>query len=66
MHAFYLRIFQYHCRSVWGMSINFDDGDGPTFDRTGNQPSEEQLTHGRQVLQHGHQSTVSDLPRNVL
>ncbi|KAJ2912144.1 hypothetical protein MD484_g8273, partial [Candolleomyces efflorescens] len=66
MHAFYLRIFQHHCRSIWGMNVNLEDGDGPTFDRAGKPPPEEQMALGYQVLRHGHQSKLLDLPRNVL
>ena len=43
MHAFYLRLFQHHCRSVWGMDVTFEDGDGPTFDRGAQEVPEEQI-----------------------
>jgi Transposase family tnp2 len=32
MHAFFLRILSHHCRDIWGMDINIEDGDGTTTD----------------------------------
>jgi len=40
MHAFFLRIFQRHVCQIWGMSVDFDDGDGPYSE----------MCHAREIL----------------
>jgi hypothetical protein len=32
MHTFFLRIFSRHCQDIWGMGIQFQDGNGLTTD----------------------------------
>jgi hypothetical protein len=32
MHAFILGILSHHCREIWGMGVDIDDGDGTTND----------------------------------
>ncbi|KAJ2936879.1 hypothetical protein H1R20_g214, partial [Candolleomyces eurysporus] len=66
MHAFYLRMFQHHCRSVWGMDVRFDDGPGVTLDCGLNQPSEEEMRIADQILRHGTEKMLSAQPRSVL
>ncbi|KAJ2912102.1 hypothetical protein MD484_g8307, partial [Candolleomyces efflorescens] len=66
MHAFYLRMFQHHCRSVWGMDVRFDDGPGVTLDQGPNQPSEEEMRIAEQILRHGTEKMLSAQPRSVL
>ncbi|KAJ2936177.1 hypothetical protein H1R20_g917, partial [Candolleomyces eurysporus] len=66
MHAFYLRLFQHHCQSVWGMDINFEDGEGVTFDVRSNQPTENEMKTADQILRHGTREMLTGLSRNVL
>lgn len=66
MHAFYLRLFQHHCRSVWGMDVNFEDGDGITFDTRSNAPTEVQMKRANHLLRHGTLEMLFKLPVNVL
>ncbi|EAU81124.2 hypothetical protein CC1G_09766 [Coprinopsis cinerea okayama7 len=66
MHAFYLRLFQHHCRSIWGMDVTLEDGDGITFDRTGTQPTEAQVRHGTHILRHGTEEALKGLSVPVL
>lgn len=66
MHAFYLRLFQHHCRSVWGMDINFEDGDGITFDVRSNAPTEQEMKHANHLLRHGTLEALSKLRVEIL
>jgi hypothetical protein len=61
MHAFYLRMFAHHCRSIWGMDINFEDGDGILFDRDPNHPTEAEMQIAHQVLEFGSNEALKDL-----
>lgn len=65
MHAFFLRLFQHHCRSIWGMDVNFEDGDGIMFDSL-KQPSEEEMMTARNILQHGQKSQLLSLSAAVM
>ncbi|RXW21209.1 hypothetical protein EST38_g4657 [Candolleomyces aberdarensis] len=66
MHAFYLRLFQHHCRSVWGMDVDFEDGVGVTYDIRSNQPTEDEMKIAEHILRHGTREMLSGLSRHVL
>lgn len=66
MHAFYLRLFQHHCRSVWGMDINFQDGDGITFDTRSNAPTEVEMKRATHLLRHGSLEMLFKLRVDIL
>ncbi|KAJ2912344.1 hypothetical protein MD484_g8074, partial [Candolleomyces efflorescens] len=66
MHAFYLRLFQHHCRSVWGMDVEFDDGPGVTYDLRSNQPTDDEMKNAEHILRHGTSEQLSGLSRPVL
>ncbi|KAJ3722257.1 hypothetical protein C8R42DRAFT_554482, partial [Lentinula raphanica] len=50
MHGFYLRIFQRHCRQIWGMSVDLVDCDGLWEIEL---PTEEGKVLARDVYDHG-------------
>ena len=66
MHAFYLRLFQHHCRSIWGMDINFQDGDGITFDHHPNAPTEAEMIEAHSILERGTQVELQQLKCTVV
>lgn len=66
MHAFYLRIFQNHIRSVWGMDCEIEDGDGITFDRARKAPSEVLLRKAHHIFRHGSMSQLQGLSSPTL
>jgi hypothetical protein len=49
MHAFYLRLFSRHVREVWGMDVDFEDGQG----LDGLELSEEEMTTAENVFRSG-------------
>jgi hypothetical protein len=51
MHAFYPWLFQCHCRSIWGMDVNFNDRDGITFDCNPNAPTEAEMIEANLILE---------------
>ena len=61
MHAFYLRIMSHHCRSIWGMDIKFDDGDGILFDITSDHPGEEEMKDAHKTLEYGTKTELQQL-----
>jgi hypothetical protein len=66
MHAFYLRLFQHHIRSVWGMDAKITDGTGVTFDTQSNLPTEVEMGHAARVLRHEKLDKLASLPVDVL
>jgi hypothetical protein len=66
MHAFYLRMFQRHCRDIWGMDIHFKDGDGITFDYNKNTPSEADMQKAHLTLRMGTTFMLGVLKHAVL
>lgn len=66
MHGFFLRMFQRHCRQVWGMGIDLADGDYPTFSQDKYQPSKEALQTGFQILRSGTEAELRRLKAPVL
>ncbi|RXW11541.1 hypothetical protein EST38_g14314 [Candolleomyces aberdarensis] len=66
MHAFYLRMFQYHIRDIWGMDINFDDDAEAPQDLTPDLPTELDMSRGNYVLRYGSKAMLKALPIAVL
>ncbi|KAJ3502748.1 hypothetical protein NLJ89_g8745 [Agrocybe chaxingu] len=67
MHGFFLRLFQRHCRQIWGMDVSFDDGDFPSFDDEKlNQPSEADMHKAHHVLRNGSEDALRKLPLRTL
>lgn len=66
MHGFYLGILQRHCREIWGMAADVDDGEGVTFDTTTESPNELQLAAARRILREGSKADLATCPADVL
>jgi hypothetical protein len=66
MHAFYLRIFQYHIRDIWGMDVNFDENNGALQDLTPDLPTEFDMRRGNHVLRYGSTAMLKGLPITIL
>ncbi len=66
MHAFYLGLFQRHCREVWGLDISAKDGAGLVFDPLAKPPSKEKMAIGRHILRTGPKSALKVLGLAVL
>ncbi|KAF5328988.1 hypothetical protein D9611_013480 [Ephemerocybe angulata] len=65
MHAFYLRLFQHHVRTIWGMDIKINDGEGPS-DPALVPPSEAEMLHAHFVLRNGSAARLGVLKRHLL
>lgn len=65
MHCFYLRIFQYHCRNIFGMDINIGDGMGISFEYPSIVPDKQELEVGLRVLRYGTSGQLRLLPAYV-
>ncbi|RXW23262.1 hypothetical protein EST38_g2593 [Candolleomyces aberdarensis] len=68
MHNFYLGLLQRHCRYIWGMDLDIDDGDG--LSRPGGnmpkQPSQARMAEGRRQLEFNDISSLAKQRRDVL
>ncbi|KAJ2917170.1 hypothetical protein MD484_g3226, partial [Candolleomyces efflorescens] len=65
MHAFYLRIFRYHIRDIWGMDVNFDDEE-IIHEPFSTQPTEPEMKQGNYVLRYGSISMLKTLRHSIL
>jgi len=64
MHGFYLRLFQRHICDIWGMNVNFTDGDGfPDFSSA---MSEEALYNAHEILRSGNIEALQQFSREEL
>ncbi|KAJ4469701.1 hypothetical protein C8J55DRAFT_402989, partial [Lentinula edodes] len=59
MHGFYLRIFQRHCRDIWGMGVKLEDSDG-IWDMQ--ELSDELKNRAQTILKTGTQAALKGLP----
>lgn len=66
MHAFYLRLFQRHVRDIWGMDVEFADGEGASFAYGNHVATPEEMKAAHQVLRHGTMSELGVLRAHVL
>ena len=66
MHSFFLRLLQRHCRDIWGMNVEYSDGDGASFHYDKNLPTDEEISNGHVVLRTGTNSQLSKLSTPVL
>ena len=66
MHGFFLRIFQCHCRQIWGMNVDIEDGDYPSFSQDKFRPSEEAMEEGNKILRWGTERALAGLKTPVL
>lgn len=66
MHCFYLRLMQHHVRSIWGMDVKFEDGDGITFDPKLNEPTEAEMNDAHHIFRFESQSRLAELPARIL
>jgi len=65
MHGFYLRMFNRHIRDIWGMSVEFKDGNGlvgPNFDNL----EESDAAEGERILRFGSTCQLQGLQELVL
>ena len=65
MHGFYLRIFNRHIREIWGMNVEFKDGNGlvgPNFDSL----DERDAMEGERILHFGSTYQLNGLQELVL
>lgn len=65
MHCFYLGLFRRHVREVWGMSVEFADGEGISYE-TKNVPGEREMASAWMTLRVGPVSEVRKLRRDVV
>ena len=65
MHAFYLRIFRYHIRDIWGMDVNFDDEE-IIHEPFSTQPTEPEMKQGNYVLRYGSTAMLRALSPSIL
>ncbi|KAF8829883.1 hypothetical protein HHX47_DHR2000331 [Lentinula edodes] len=63
MHGFYLRIFQRHCRQIWGMNTDLIDCEGLWEIKL---PTEEGKAFAREVFEHGSVSNLRALNADSL
>ncbi|GAW08063.1 hypothetical protein LENED_010101 [Lentinula edodes] len=63
MHGFYLRIFQRHCRDIWGMDVDLVDCDGLWEIEL---PTEEERTTAIHVFRHGSKTDFRNLKAKSL
>lgn len=66
MHAFYLGLFQRHCRKVWGLDITAKDGLGLVFNPLSNPPSKGKMALGRHLLRTGSKTSLKKVGLAVL
>ena len=68
MHNLYLGLLQRHCRDVWGMNIQHEDGDGTTNPKGSvpPTPSLEAMQAGQDALNSGFHSKLMACSRPVL
>ena len=68
MHNLYLGLLQRHCRDIWGMNIEFEDGDGVKRPRGSIplQPSIEDMEEGRVALETGFKTKLRNCSKPVL
>lgn len=65
MHAFYLRIFRYHIRDIWGMDVNFDDEE-IIHEPFSTQPTKPEMKQGNYVLRYGSTAMLKTLRHSIL
>ncbi|RPD67245.1 hypothetical protein L226DRAFT_452550 [Lentinus tigrinus ALCF2SS1-7] len=63
MHNHYLGLLKWHCRKIWGMSLEIEDSSGGVEPL---KPEEEDLSSGISVVYTGTDEEVASLPRNIL
>ncbi|KAJ3493779.1 hypothetical protein NLJ89_g10940 [Agrocybe chaxingu] len=66
MHGFFLRLFQRHCRQIWGMDIKFDDCEFPSFDEGRFECPDDDLKKAQNVLRRGSDDALRKLPLRTL
>ena len=68
MHTLLLILIQKHCREVWGMDDQFDDGPGATYDKlvTSQPPSFDQIQNGLHILRTGKTKDLHKLSEPIL
>ncbi|KAL6299917.1 hypothetical protein BKA93DRAFT_703922, partial [Sparassis latifolia] len=69
MHALFLGNLKRHCRTIWGMDVKFEDGDGSEGDvlnARSDEPSEEALKRGQIALRTQSKSTLGACAVSVL
>lgn len=65
MHGFYLRMFQHHCRVVWGMDVLLVDG-AELSSKQKPKPSDEQMINAHRILRTGSEDQLQTLHSRVL
>jgi hypothetical protein len=65
MHCFYLGLFRRHVREVWGMSVEFEDGEGISFENK-NMPGQREMKAAWVTLRIGTAPALKKLRRNIL
>ena len=66
MHGLLLGLFKRHVRDIWGMDVTFDDGDGKSFDKAKNAPSEQVMQEAHKTLRAGSRTALGKLKAPVL
>lgn len=66
MHAFFLGLFKRHCREVWGMNIQFADGDGLSIALGNKTPTESEMMQAHDLFKTGSSKKLRRLKVEVL
>jgi hypothetical protein len=66
MHTFLLGALKRHVRGIWGMDVNFQDGDGKSFDKAKNPPTDEEMQEAHKILRAGSRTALGKLKTEVL
>ena len=66
MHAFFLRLFRYHCRDIWGMGVDYTDGEAVAARKHRDQPTDTEMIDAQQILQGGSKSSLKALRASIL
>ncbi|KAJ3529757.1 hypothetical protein NM688_g7809 [Phlebia brevispora] len=67
MHALFLTLMKHHCRDLWGMDMNTNDGDGMReYRKQTNLPSQDLMKSAWHKMRHGEEKELEKLPIAVL
>ena len=66
MHAFLLGMLKRHVRDIWGMDVRFHDGDGKSFDKSKNPPTDDEMQEAHKILRVGTPAALRKLRKDVL
>ncbi|KAJ3563554.1 hypothetical protein NP233_g8865 [Leucocoprinus birnbaumii] len=66
MHCFYLGLFHRHAIHIWGMDAGMDDGDGVTFNKLSQRPTNDELKSALLLFYGNNFKSLQKLPWHTL